>query len=582
MSRTQTSTLDTNVHGEFTYDSICETPSELPHRSDNDSGYATTTYVTRGEFHTATPHAEYLQQTTPDRKFHDDLRLNVSLTTDLASAKNIKDNTNKSFNRSPKKLNLMKDMKPDYEDKDTSKPYLENVWVNTDSVDKLNEEDYPNAGEDQSLLTEEYEESSSALTLPLSPDEDIQIITQSDCSTTSLESLNAMTDTSHRGMTIPVPPPLPLGSAISPRWSSEKSLVVMRSRVQPQDDTHAVLINAIQRRRQLLENTDMTRAAEDIENLVKKSNRVSQTIYRSDLSFLITSLPARRSASVKFEEKGKSLVGVSDVNNARSIGAETTKPDHPHLRALNRSGTSYNESRPTAVRITPPGSATLRYTVSQTAPGLAAESEGRKHYNGRRNGAVSQVGNVGAQLSRKISLKGSEAVANSLSNGMGAHFNKGRVPNVRLTNRSTSNSRSAYDQARAVWAPALRLSSPVFPASQFCPSLSSLTVGSLATGQVNTVTFGEKPLSSFVSDSDHVNGDAKTNMLKHWSVEQVGDWLNSLDYGMYRQKFAEKKITGERLIELRSIDLVALGVTQVLHQVKLEMEVRRLKRNDGL
>lgn len=82
------------------------------------------------------------------------------------------------------------------------------------------------------------------------------------------------------------------------------------------------------------------------------------------------------------------------------------------------------------------------------------------------------------------------------------------------------------------------------------------------------------------------NGGGSTSFsergLESWSVGDVCEWLDSLDYGCYQERFAAMNVAGPRLAQLDENDLQLLGVEQVLHRIKLVREVRKMSKGPGI
>lgn len=60
-----------------------------------------------------------------------------------------------------------------------------------------------------------------------------------------------------------------------------------------------------------------------------------------------------------------------------------------------------------------------------------------------------------------------------------------------------------------------------------------------------------------------------------WNENDVGDWLDSLDYSQYHAIFDERKITGSALILLKETDLESMGIKSPLHRIKIGKEIRK-------
>lgn len=93
--------------------------------------------------------------------------------------------------------------------------------------------------------------------------------------------------------------------------------------------------------------------------------------------------------------------------------------------------------------------------------------------------------------------------------------------------------------------------------------------------QSNSVVFRAK--SSVGSDQDPAD-PAKTTFRNRsivtWSEEDVEAWLKSFDYSDYHPLFAEKKVTGQVLAQMKSNELEAMGISNMLHRTRIEREIR--------
>lgn len=92
--------------------------------------------------------------------------------------------------------------------------------------------------------------------------------------------------------------------------------------------------------------------------------------------------------------------------------------------------------------------------------------------------------------------------------------------------------------------------------------------------------------SSLICDSDHrlqmlphsfgsQNKRPKETMDK-WTVDDVGEWLDSMDMGEHRAMFSRNNIDGRKLSTLGRNDLISLGVVQVGQRMGLERAVKKI------
>lgn len=58
-------------------------------------------------------------------------------------------------------------------------------------------------------------------------------------------------------------------------------------------------------------------------------------------------------------------------------------------------------------------------------------------------------------------------------------------------------------------------------------------------------------------------------------MDEVGEWLESIDLGTYRSVFAEHGVTGKTLAGLHEPDFTKFGLTVQIQRMKLEREIRK-------
>jgi len=91
--------------------------------------------------------------------------------------------------------------------------------------------------------------------------------------------------------------------------------------------------------------------------------------------------------------------------------------------------------------------------------------------------------------------------------------------------------------------------------------------------QSNSTVFKAK-----LSNSDSPLGKGyQTKALENWSVADVSDWLESLNYDEYKEAFRQRKVTGRMLASAEPGELASLGVAKLVHQVKLELEIKKYR-----
>ncbi|KAG2174456.1 hypothetical protein INT44_006719 [Umbelopsis vinacea] len=66
--------------------------------------------------------------------------------------------------------------------------------------------------------------------------------------------------------------------------------------------------------------------------------------------------------------------------------------------------------------------------------------------------------------------------------------------------------------------------------------------------------------------------------VKHWKERDVADWLESLNYGQFTQKFIENNINGEVLLELDNPTLKEMDIKTVGERVRILTAVRHLRQ----
>ena len=62
------------------------------------------------------------------------------------------------------------------------------------------------------------------------------------------------------------------------------------------------------------------------------------------------------------------------------------------------------------------------------------------------------------------------------------------------------------------------------------------------------------------------------------TVSDVCEWLKKIGMSQYADKFEEEGVDGELLVELDKEDLPDLGVEKPLHQKKLLLKIKELKK----
>ena len=63
--------------------------------------------------------------------------------------------------------------------------------------------------------------------------------------------------------------------------------------------------------------------------------------------------------------------------------------------------------------------------------------------------------------------------------------------------------------------------------------------------------------------------------IAEWSVNDVADWLDSLNLSIHKHTFVRNRVTGQRLTEMGRTELIELGVTKVGDRMNIERAVKR-------
>lgn len=112
----------------------------------------------------------------------------------------------------------------------------------------------------------------------------------------------------------------------------------------------------------------------------------------------------------------------------------------------------------------------------------------------------------------------------------------------------------------------------------------------------NSVKSGSSTSSSVVtvkSTSDHENGNVSSSSqqdlnqindqnntsskpVAEWTIEEVADWLVTINMSDYKNDFLENEISGEHLIALTKDDLGELGVKRLGHKMTILKAVEKL------
>jgi len=66
--------------------------------------------------------------------------------------------------------------------------------------------------------------------------------------------------------------------------------------------------------------------------------------------------------------------------------------------------------------------------------------------------------------------------------------------------------------------------------------------------------------------------------IETWTADDVGEWLDMLDLGTYRNMFSKHGVTGQILAKAHDQELENFGISVPLHRVKLEREIRKINK----
>lgn len=72
-----------------------------------------------------------------------------------------------------------------------------------------------------------------------------------------------------------------------------------------------------------------------------------------------------------------------------------------------------------------------------------------------------------------------------------------------------------------------------------------------------------------------VQKEFRFKLLQEWTANDIADWLDSLFLPEYKQRFSEAGITGAKLANMDSNDLMGLGVKQMGHRLNMERSLKR-------
>ncbi|GFQ67362.1 SH3 and multiple ankyrin repeat domains protein 3 [Trichonephila clavata] len=81
--------------------------------------------------------------------------------------------------------------------------------------------------------------------------------------------------------------------------------------------------------------------------------------------------------------------------------------------------------------------------------------------------------------------------------------------------------------------------------------------------------------SNDLSRLKSVQKEFRFKLLQEWTSNDIADWLDSLFLPEYKQRFSEAGITGAKLANMDSNDLMGLGVKQMGHRLNMERSLKR-------
>ena len=157
------------------------------------------------------------------------------------------------------------------------------------------------------------------------------------------------------------------------------------------------------------------------------------------------------------------------------------------------------------------------------------------------------------------------------------------APNNHVIMRSSKNIVNGdltKDLAQMIIPPPMEFAEPD-PPTFSNEALATASLKSVVRNQSNSMVFRARPQSS-AGDQHPVTAPGKTFEAKKvdtWSVDDVGEWLESLDFGVYKDNFTQMNITGRALVAVDQGQMEqSLGIFMPLHRIKLEREIRKIKQ----
>lgn len=398
------------------------------------------------------------------------------------------------------------------------------------------------------------------------------------------------------------------------------------------DEAHAALMAAVLKRRNLLETEDAPVVADTIETRLMKSRKI-QVVYRGDNSKQELTRPTTARPQSLYQETNGSL-GRSVAVNGNGVapgsqrGVSSTVIDNANGRLSPKKTVPLTSTKP-------PGNGSVASSSSTDLAQLLARKSLQRQINNEQEEAPKRATWINAQtvvppppppvnhslLGQPYSSSGIGYARPDVTRYADRFSNEDAASTIStLSTLSTLSSLSPENPSSAGSSPPQHQSSYMSKAANArTQSRSRLDLSQIPEGIVGVMipppaeflgddgptdqqynalpvaatlrTVNKAPLGNSmvfparVKDSKGAgNGSASfaEKALDSWSVDDVCEWLESLDYGSYQERFTEGNVTGQRLAELDENDLQALGVANILHRIKVVREVRKLLKGPGL
>ncbi|KFM63782.1 SH3 and multiple ankyrin repeat domains protein 1, partial [Stegodyphus mimosarum] len=97
----------------------------------------------------------------------------------------------------------------------------------------------------------------------------------------------------------------------------------------------------------------------------------------------------------------------------------------------------------------------------------------------------------------------------------------------------------------------------------------------LPSNNISEHAFLHESSSGELSRLKSVQKEFRFKLLQEWTANDIADWLDSLFLPEYKQRFSEAGITGAKLANMDSNDLMGLGVKQMGHRLNMERSLKR-------